>query len=232
MYLQPTYLNSSLFSVSIRGQSLFTTKMREYIGQVHYVQAVVASSHNTFVINLLDNTVIPDPTQVRLLYLICIFDILTHVMTAHSCVPLQFVIKPARFVSSAAFDPATHSLQFDVTTDPDTGSAYLILRFKGSKHALFLFVDPKPVNPPVVGHPGVVSISDFGVNVCAGDAYSQGDAIQAAINKVLADEDMHTLVFPYKSCGRSTIDHRVYLTHDLHVTNSTGKRVTLYLEPG
>ena len=145
---------------------------------------------------------------------------------------VQYVIKPARFVSSAAFDPASNSLKFDVNNDPDTGSAYLILRFKGSEHALFLFVDPAPANPPVVGHPGVVSISDFGVNVCAGDAYSQGEAIQSAINKVLADDDMHTLVFPYNPCGRSRMDHRVYLTHDLHVTNSTGKRVTIYLEPG
>ena len=84
---------------------------------------------------------------------------------------------------------------------------------------LFLFVDPSPAAPPVVGHPGVVSISAMGVDACAGDRYSQGDAIQAAIDHVLANDSLHTLVFPFRSCGRSRIGHRVYLTHDLHVTN-------------
>ena len=72
MYLQPTYANSSQFSVRIAGQSLFTPTIREYIGHVHYAQALVTSSHNTFVVQLLDSTIIPDPTQVSTLK-ICYF---------------------------------------------------------------------------------------------------------------------------------------------------------------
>jgi len=53
-----------------------------------------------------------------------------------------------------------------------------------------------------------------------------GEKIQAAIDTVLANPQYTTLVFPAKGANR------VYVTHDLHVTNHTGKHVELFFEEG
>ena len=65
MYMRPTYENSSVFSVSVGGDPVFTPTMRGYVGRVHFAQAVVSSSANTFLIHMLDTTAVPDPSKVR-----------------------------------------------------------------------------------------------------------------------------------------------------------------------
>ena len=126
--------------------------------------------------------------------------------------PSAHALKPRRRQIATSFSDGT--IRFTVT-EPQ----YLVLQFDSSPHALMLFIEQKPSPTPTGA--GVATLASFGVRPTDGDAaewradQTRGDAIQKAIDTVLASETVHTLVFPAEGALRT------YITHDLHISNHT-----------
>ena len=126
--------------------------------------------------------------------------------------PSAHALKPRRRQIATSFSDGT--IRFTVT-EPQ----YLVLQFDSSPHALMLFIEQDPGPTPTGA--GVATLASFGVRPTDGDAaewradQTRGDAIQKAIDTVLASETVHTLVFPAEGALRT------YITHDLHISNHT-----------
>lgn len=137
--------------------------------------------------------------------------------------PANYILKPRHFGITSKFDPSTNAIRFLIDHP-----IYLILQFNQSMDALMLFVENEPSEP---NHkdPGVISLADFGVHPGGHNPrHGQGNAIQSIIDKLITDQRYHTLVFPADGGDGS----KTYLTHDLHVTNSSTKTITLFFESG
>jgi hypothetical protein len=214
MYQQPTYLPSPIYNVKAVESSAgmpFTATMRDYVGHVHYAQVVLPSSHRSSLTTSIQVQLLPGSS--------------TAVPN-----PSNLTLKPARYCPGGTkFDPSSNTISFDLAINANTGSTYVVLQFERSTEPLFIFIEPPVASPPEMTDPGVVSLLDFNIKPGVSINQRHGDAIQAAINEVMRNASLHTLVFPFV---KGSTQHCTYLSHDLHINNSTEKDVTLYFEEG